>query len=269
MIERIITIGKRLVYKHCSQEAVDFLRKQYFFFRIKSNGIFIDEKDLRLVSKIIQPDDIVVDIGANVGVYTVFISRLLSERGFVLSFEPIPATYKILENNINKFCGVKAKPFNLALSDRKGSIEMVVPKDNGGVYNFYLGHIRPDRIILHNEHSFNVKTATLDDILQNSGHRVDFVKCDVEGAELLVLQGAEKSIRKYLPNIMCEISGGHQRYGYTAADVFNYLWNQGYLSYVPQNEKLIVCSGFRKGYPNYFFLHPLRAKSIFATLSSV
>jgi len=268
MKDRLVKLVKLFMYKHFSPKVIHLLRKNYFLFRLKSQEIFQDEKELLIVSKIIEPDDIVVDVGANVGVYTVFILQLLSERGRILSFEPIPETYDILMNNARRLCGARVMPFNLALSDHIGSIDMIVPTDDG-IENFYLSHIRPKGATYHVGSALRIETETLDNILSRFDLRVDFLKCDVEGAELLVFRGGENSIAKHLPHIMCEISSGHARYGYAAEDIFNYLWDHGYMSYVYKNETLVNCSGFMKGFPNYFFIHSTKTESIFSSLNPI
>ena len=254
---------KWFIYKCFSHKIIQLFRKKYFLFRLKSQKIFNDEEELLILPKIIKPDDIVVDIGANIGVYTIFISRLLSDTGCILSFEPIPDTCDILRNNVKKLCCKKAKVFQLALTDNKGTVEMVVPKDENGVENFYLSHIQQISANSVNYNSLEINAETLDNILEENGSRVDFIKCDAEGAELLVFQGSKASIKKFLPTIMCEISGGHKKYGYTTEDVFNFFWDRDYYSYILKNNALVKCNGFQRGFPNYFFIHSTKIETVF------
>ena len=139
---------------------------------------------------------------------------------------------------------------------------MVVPKDENGVENFYLSHIQQISANSVNYNYLEINADTLDNILEENGCRIDFIKCDAEGAELLVFRGSEASIKKFLPTIMCEISGGHKKYGYTAEDVFKFFLGRGYYSYTLKNNALVKCNGFQRGFPNYFFIHSTKIETI-------
>ena len=253
--------------KYLAPQLVHQVRKIYFLQKLKRQEIFEDEKDLLIVSKLIKPDYIVIDVGANIGLYTVFISRLLSDSGRVLSFEPIPETYDILKNNVANLCRRNTKVFQLALYDHSGSIDMVVPKDPDDIENFYLSYILPNDALCGNDRVLRIQAETLDSVLSKYRLRTDFIKIDVEGAELRVFYGARRSIKQHLPHIMCEISRGHERYGHASQQIFTYLWDHGYRSYIARNEKLVTCSGGVKGFPNYFFIHSKKVQSISAILN--
>ncbi|MEM1510841.1 MAG: FkbM family methyltransferase, partial [Thermofilaceae archaeon] len=134
----------------------------------------------------IREDDVIIDVGAHVGVFTLKASRKAKE-GKVIAIEPHPQNYMLLLKNItiNKLENVI--PINLALSDSEGVAKLYISQ-------FSPGHtIKEKRIGLCREGFPNIsyieiKTKTLDQIVDELGLKeVNFIKVDVEGAELDVL----------------------------------------------------------------------------------
>lgn len=142
----------------------------------------------RLFEKTVRPGMIVVDAGANVGFYTLLAARLLEGSGRVWAFEPAPATFAILRDNVqvNGFLesGV-AELRQQAVSDRSGAADLFVFADNSGHNTLY----RPQDGIP----SVSVPMVTLDEALA-AEPRVDFVKIDTEGAEPAVLAGMRRIV---------------------------------------------------------------------------
>lgn len=126
-------------------------------------------------------DDIVVDVGAHVGIFTVKMSKKL-KSGYVIAIEPDKTNYKLLVNNIeiNKLKNVI--PINAALSTINGTIKLFL--DNSSV-----GH----SIVNESKRVVEVRSFTLDELVRQLGLRkVDFIKINAEGAELDILKGAKK-----------------------------------------------------------------------------
>lgn len=160
--------------------------------------------ETRWLLKTLSPDWCVFDVGANFGYYSLLIAGRTHDKAQVYSFEPNPASMALLEDNraLNQFAGVH--PQALALSDQAGTVELLVPA--GG--NEGLGHLRsadtPDN---PRETAVEVETLTMDAFVERENiSRLDFVKMDVEGAEALVLSGAEKSLRRFRPLMLIEIN---------------------------------------------------------------
>lgn len=129
---------------------------------------------------------IVVDIGANLGYFTVIAARRVGPRGKVFSYEPDPRNFHLLEKNIsvNGFRNVTAIPS--AISDKIGSRELFFG-DNNTTHSF------SDKRATGRSES--VATDTLDDSLSAQGSlKVDIIKMDIEGAEPLALEGMKKTI---------------------------------------------------------------------------
>ncbi len=133
--------------------------------------------------------DIVVDVGAHIGRYTIIASKMIGFRGKVIAIEAHPANYDILKRNIalNKLSNVIA--LNYAVHSRKIMVKLYEPGQEEGftIYNT----IMSDRTTLNNQKYIEVKADTLDSLLLENGIKeVNWIKIDVEGAEYEVLMGA-------------------------------------------------------------------------------
>lgn len=257
MIGSLNSFAKRLILKSFSEKTIHFLKKSYFPWKMRRG---IDhyarkEKDFNILEKFIFPGNIVIDIGANVGIYTMKLSQLVGYDGQVFAFEPIPVTYDILSNNIKKLGLNNVKTYCKALSEENGFFKMVVPTNQHGVKNYYLS-----RLVLSSDsaesESYNVETQRLDEFVEvNEIRDVHFIKCDVEGAELLVMKGAEHTIEIFKPHIMCEIAGHGRAFAYQDEDLFGFFLDLGYSSSFYNGVQLVSCNEPQKGQANYLFIH--------------
>lgn len=150
-----------------------------------------------------------VDVGANIGVYTLRMAKKLGPTGRVYAFEPEPENFGVLTKNIedNGFTGVRA--LNIALSDRRASVSLHLSWDNYGDHRIYdAGYQRKRRTI-------EVATDTLDAVLLDGAdgtRTVKAIKIDTQGYEPFVVKGAEKVIRRDRPAIFLEYwPFGYQR----------------------------------------------------------
>jgi FkbM family methyltransferase len=138
-----------------------------------------------LFRELINPGDCVVDVGANVGYFTLLASKLVGNRGMVLAFEPDHKNVKLLNDNIklNKFDNIQT--FEVALSNKGGRAVLFTSSKESARHS----------LIHTKEHDgdYLVNTERLD-VLVDKATKVDFLKTDTEGHELAVLQGAEKTI---------------------------------------------------------------------------
>ncbi len=164
---------------------------------------------LKLFEELLNPGDVVLDIGANSGLYSIFYSQLVGESGKVFSFEPDAATFKILQENIELNNCQNIQAFNFALSDKECFIEMVdyEPPDLKLAETDSFKYIREISEDEKGKVQTGIKAFPLDE-LSSLAHleKVDVIKIDVEGAELLVLQGAKNLLKKHKPIIVFELS---------------------------------------------------------------
>jgi FkbM family methyltransferase len=184
------------------------------------------------VEHFLKPGMIVFDLGANLGQYTLLAARCTGPEGHVHSFEPGSRMFDELRFNVslNGFAD-RCTLNNLAVSDKGGSALLAKCARGNEVYAS-LGHVnRPE--LQDTEHE-EVSTVRLDDYVAKQGiDRVDFMKIDIEGAELLALRGAETLLSgPNAPVILIElIDINTQAFGYKAVDVWDFLQRLGYKMY--------------------------------------
>jgi FkbM family methyltransferase len=148
---------------------------------------------------------VVLDVGAYVGIYSLWVSRLVCD-GFVIAFEPNPIAYRWLISNIelNRATNIKALPY--ALGDEITRERLYVAGENIGASSLIMNHIinsPAGKYSIVGE--FVVPVVTLDYVIDKSVEivgrpvrRIDLVKVDVEGYEMRVLRGAERALREGL-----------------------------------------------------------------------
>lgn len=155
----------------------------------------------------IKDGETVFDIGAHMGAYAYFMRQNVGKNGSVHAFEPQTMLYKQLLLNKHLLQWNNVTINNLALSDTKGFATLNIP--------LYKGKADTEgaSILIHSEKSLytteNVTTETLDNYCNQNNLAPGFLKIDVEGNELKVLQGGIETIKKYMPKILVEIEARH------------------------------------------------------------
>lgn len=163
-------------------------------------------------SMVLRKEDLFVDIGANVGAYTILACAAIGAKGYCV--EPVPATYfrlmtNIRLNNLEK----SVVALNIALGNKKGEIYFSSDQN-------CMNHIIADGEQAENKIVVNV--SLLDEVLKDDPF---LIKIDVEGYETLALQGAKNTLRnEELFSVIMELNGSGNRYGFdesndTANDV--------------------------------------------------
>lgn len=174
----------------------------------------------RLLRYVLKPGDTFVDVGANVGFYTRMGSALVGGSGRVFAFEPLSPARRLLEMNTKGVTNVVVD--DRALSDHNGEADFHV-RPQGDTSSLLPGG--PGS-------SVRVGVTTLDARLLSEGGaptRVDFIKIDVEGAELSVLRGATKTIEKYQPLVYFEFLPLYaSQYGFGYDDFVGFFAPLGY-----------------------------------------
>jgi FkbM family methyltransferase len=159
-----------------------------------------------LLRRILNPDMVMIDIGANQGETTLLAAKRLPQ-GQVIAFEPLPTLFEQLQTNIklNDFQNVTA--FQYALADSPGLLPMFTSIDleihssfNEGLASLFQSDYRDTMVD-------QVTVDTLDNIAEHVGlNKVDVIKIDVEGAEERVLAGGINVLKRYQPKLLMEIN---------------------------------------------------------------
>jgi len=204
------------------------------------DGVF--ERDCwNFVKGFLRPDMVLFDVGANLGQYTLLGARCVGQRGRVHSFEPSERMFHELEfnvalNGLSEMCVLN----RFAVSDATGTARLSRYEEGAEVFGSLGTHKRCEANIVGYE---EVPTVRLDDYLEEHGiDQVDFIKMDIEGAELLALRGAERLLsRDAAPTILLEMGDVNSvGFGYRSRDLWDYLVSLGYRMYSlgPRGESL-------------------------------
>lgn len=223
------------------------------------------------LDNIINKGDTCIDIGANVGLYTHKLSKLVSSRGKVFGIEPIKIAYKQIIQLKKNYNLKNVKISNLAISDTKrmSFTKMVIPLENdlpqlgfshlkeiehkNAQMNFFNKSIR-------NSNNINkgiiekVKIISLDEFVKKEKiKKINFIKIDVEGAESKVLNSAKKVLRKYKPIIQVELFFSKKE----SIKLIKYMKSMNYLFFYLKSKKIFEIKNIslKKDMNNYYFIH--------------
>lgn len=192
------------------------------------------EAEMELWRTQIRPDMTVIDVGANVGVYTFSAAQRVGETGKVIAIEPFKACVNCLQetSRINQLPWVKI--YEAAASDHCGSAKLSL--HNASELNEVISDNSPNYDLAN---TVTIQCLTLDSLIETENlTRVDWLKIDAEGHEIKVLQGAERLLTEFKPNIIYEnIAGAHGSNG----AIMEYIQAKGYqvYSYRPYIQELV------------------------------
>ena len=199
----------------------DWLRIRERAWRERRKG----EKEIKIIPSLLVNCNRAIDIGANVGVWSYWLSKYSKQ---VESFEPNPKIFNALKNikikNVNSY--------NIALSNKSGSVDLLIPKGSKGFSN---QGASLSSIKVQGEHkSISIEAKCLDEY---NFLDVDFIKIDVEGHEHEVIEGAQETIKKCKPTMVIEMEEKHNQI--PIEDQISSVEKLGYKCCVLINEKII------------------------------
>ncbi len=202
-----------------------------------------EEPEMKVIHSLVRPGDLVLDVGSNFGTYTKFLSERVGANGHVHAFEPVPEVLGYLKANLSQAEIKNVTAHAFALAHKKGEAQFRIPKFDHSGENFYEAHLTDHK------GDITVQTEKLDNL--DFSKKINFIKCDVEGAELQVLVGGARRITKDKPAIMLEINDSLK--SDKASSIIEFLEELGYqLKYLGDGELSNSESRFQG--VNYFFL---------------
>lgn len=212
-----------------------------------------EPEDESMTYLLVQNGDTILDIGANIGWYTINLAKRFPNSK-IYSFEPIPPTFELLTKNVQRNKLDNVTLIHSGLSDKEEKKDLYYFRGGSSVASIVNFVNNP------NAQKVTCKFNTIDRLVSELNiSSVNFIKCDVEGSELLVLSGAKVTIEKFKPIILLEVYEGQcQMCGYTAMDLINLLKSWGYEYFEANNNQLKRVESVRavdNGRYNYFFLH--------------
>jgi len=176
--------------------------------------------DMAYVLHVLRHTDLFIDVGANVGSYTILACRAVGAAG--LAFEPIPETYARLQENIRlNHLENQVACLNAGVGNSPGTIKFTGGLDT---MNHALAQSESD------SGAIEVKVVTLDSILKDK--EPSLIKIDVEGYETPVLQGATETLKKEsLHSVIMELNGSGARYGHQETKIVDMMFDYRFACY--------------------------------------
>jgi FkbM family methyltransferase len=264
---------KPLLFK-CLPESA-YLRFQVFAKVRDIDNRLVEEIELEVLPSLVEKDAVCIDVGAN---YAYVTHRLatLAPQGKVYAYEPIPFAYEASSRIVSHFKLDNVELFPLAVGNENNEVTFRVPIDKAGPASVGLSHIASRNNDLpgkeryykfEQERLIDCKQVRLDDHLLPRLSRLDFVKIDVEGAELFCLQGMKAMLRKFEPVLYVEIYPFYSRgFGIRDEQIQAFFDALGYRFYYYQQstKKLVPLVG--ELIPANFILLSAKASRKFAHL---
>jgi FkbM family methyltransferase len=150
---------------------------------------YFEPYETTLIEAEIRPGDVVLDIGANIGYYTLIFARLVGERGRVYAFEPDPTNFRLLKKNVRANGYHNVIFVQKAVADKAGQLPLFLCPDNKGDHRLFDSH--DDRA------SINIDVTTLDEHFAEFQGEINFIKMDIQGSEARAVRGMEKLLRRF------------------------------------------------------------------------
>jgi FkbM family methyltransferase len=150
---------------------------------------YFEPYETSLIESRVKPGDVVLDIGANIGYYTLILARLVGESGRVYAFEPDPANFLLLKRNVRANGYRNVVLVKKAVADASGPLALHICPDNKGDHRIYDSN--DDRATIP------IEAITLDEYFADDPGRLDFIKMDIQGSEGRALRGMAGLLGRY------------------------------------------------------------------------
>ena len=193
----------------------------------------------------LKDEDTFLDIGANVGVYTILASG--EKKCKSIAIEPIPRTFNYLKRNVElNQIQDKVKLYNIGLSNKNGALYFTDDKDS-------MNHVVDKEV----PNSIKVKVYSLDDLINEP---INFIKLDVEGFEKFVLDGAKLVLKSPALNVIqIELNSFGTQYEIDDEDIHQLIYSYGFkpYKYIPFKREIELLKSYRKDQYNTIYIRDL------------
>jgi len=140
--------------------------------------------------------DVILDCGAHVGNCTIIFSRIVGKTGLVVSLEPIEDSFTLLNERLKRLKLINVLALNRGVWDQKVKLPATINS------NTLYARIKPDKKSEYGENETIITCTTIDDLVTDLKlSRLDFIKMDIEGAEIEALKGAVNTLETLEPNL--------------------------------------------------------------------
>jgi FkbM family methyltransferase len=162
---------------------------------------YFEDAELAACERLATPGSTVIDVGANVGIFTMTLARLVGETGTVIAVDPLPRNCVRLRAHAQMNRHANVRIVELAVGEKAGSVRL-----NSAIDPAFVS-IYPDSTAASGSADIEVEVRPLDDIWQSMGRpEVSFMKVDVEGSELGVLDGGKELLSAHRPTMLIEVA---------------------------------------------------------------
>jgi len=225
-----------------------------------------EPEETRVMDLLIGEATQILDVGANIGWYAARFAKRLP-KAIVHAFEPMPVSYSYLQRNtaINKVAE-RVRCYNYGLSEVNGSFDFYIAPNS--CVNASLLNVAEAT----NAQKVVSLTLTLDQWCLNQQVRPDFIKCDVEGAELLVFRGGKETLIHEKPIIFTEMLRKWAKpFGYHPNDMLAYFYNLGYECFAVSQSGVRRIDTVTNETPetNYAFIHRVKHAELSSKLEAL
>jgi FkbM family methyltransferase len=181
-----------------SSETLSLTEKLHYYHRFWRYWSRTEPDTVRFIKEEFAPGGLALDIGANKGIVTYFLGRQAGPKGRVLAFEPQPEMRQQISRVARSFGLNNVEAISVALSNHNETATLFRGNPGATANLIRGGKWQTDTV--------EVETITLDSFFEERQLiHLDFLKCDVDGFELEVLQGAEATLKRFHPKVLIEI----------------------------------------------------------------
>jgi len=206
-----------------NNEIIINLYKDSILSRLIYDGF--EKEEIKYVISELKEGDFFIDIGTNIGLFSLFASKIIGDKGKIICFEPSPSTFSRLVENVqlNDFKNLNLR--NIGLSNREEEMTFYVSNNGYDAWNSF-APTKDNKL----ESSIQVAVSTLDIELEEiDKSKIKLVKIDVEGWEKFVLEGGQDFLIKFNPIVMIEFTEENTfNAGYPVHDIYDIMQNYGY-----------------------------------------
>ncbi|MEO1925180.1 MAG: FkbM family methyltransferase [Gammaproteobacteria bacterium] len=233
------------------------------------------EPEIKFLKNIIREGNNCLHIGASDARHSYIMSELIGNNGHVYAFEPSSYSYGHLALMVKLHRLKNVKTYRLAVSDKAGSVCLVTPEKSTGhagrsfAFITGLGITNINRTDIESEKvtKEEVASVSIDDFVsENNIETIDFIRCDTEGSEMLILKGANKTLKKNKPSILLEIHSDALKevFNSSAKEVSGFLFDLGYHMFREDDGKILQVNEVdeSESWKDYFFIHSERVESL-------
>jgi FkbM family methyltransferase len=221
-----------------------FKHKGYWY-----HGKRREAKTMELFRELVGPDDTVFEVGGHIGYISVYFAHLVGPQGRVVVFEPSTENLRYLRRNVQKLpqVSIVEQAVGSACESREFYVENLSGQNNSFYADYDIFKQNASFAGYGGYHVTHVEVTTGDEFCRANGLQPDFVKIDIEGAELEALQGMSATVESARPRLMVEVSR-------EIDNTFDWLLSRDYFLYDEDRRRLREPTG---SLFNAFCLHQI------------